>query len=173
MNNHELLQPFKVFTVSSYRNLHAVRLFQRELLLMVPHVEILDWTHIAPPTSLTMQERMRRVIAGQDCLVPGKCEQFCHAADLVVYYGDSGKDTALQVGMARAIGTPVLGIPGPLEEVGLMLQHAVAAWVDSPQKAIDLIASVTNCHQGRAASRLTLCKMCHAERLCSLAGKKI
>ena len=85
MNNHELLQPFKVFTVSSYRNLHAVRLFQRELLLMVPHVEILDWTHIAPPTSLTMQERMRRVIAGQDCLVPGKCEQFCHAADLVVY----------------------------------------------------------------------------------------
>ena len=172
MNTHELPNPFKVFTVSSYRNLHAVRLFQRELLLMVPHVEILDWTHIAPPTSLTMQERMRRVISGQDCLVPGKCEQFCHAADLIVYYGDSGKDTALQVGMARAIGTPVLGIPGPLEEVGLMLQHAVSAWVDNPQEAIDLIASVTNCHQG-GDPRWALCKMCHAERVCSLAGKKI
>ena len=163
--------PFKVFTVSSYRNLHAVRLFQRELLLMVPHVEILDWTHIAPKPTIPVKERKLRMIVGQDCLVPEKCEKFCHSADLVVYYGDSGKDTALQVGMARAIGTPVLGIPGPLEEVGLILQHTVSAWVDSPQKAIDLIATVTNCHQGGDPMRH--CKRCHAERVCCLAGKKI
>lgn len=165
-------EPFKVFTVSSYRNLHAVRLFQRELLLMVPHVEILDWTHIAPKPTIPVKERKLRMIVGQDCLVPEKCEKFCHAADLVVYYGDSGKDTALQVGMARAIGTPVLGIPGPLEEVGLILQNAVSAWVDNPQEAIDLIASVTNCHQG-GDPRWALCQMCHAERVCHLAGKKI
>ena len=164
--------PFKVFTVSSYRNLHAVRLFQRELLLMVPHVEILDWTHIAPKPTIPVKERKLRMIVGQDCLVPEKCEKFCHAADLVVYYGDSGKDTALQVGMARAIGTPVLGIPGPLEEVGLILQNAVSAWVDNPQEAIDLIASVTNCHQG-GDPRWALCQMCHAVRVCHLAGKKI
>ena len=164
--------PFKVFTVSSYRNLHAVRLFQRELLLMVPHVEILDWTHIAPKPTIPVKERKLRMIVGQDCLVPEKCEKFCHSADLVVYYGDSGKDTALQVGMARAIGTPVLGIPGPLEEVGLILQNAVSAWVDNPQEAIDLIASVTNCHQG-GDPRWALCQMCHAVRVCHLAGKKI
>lgn len=163
---------FKVYTVSSYSNLHAVRLFQRELLALVPHVEVLDWTRLAPSTKLTLQERKRRVTCGQDCLVPDRCANFCHTADLVVYYGDSGKDTALQVGMARAIGTPVLGIPGPLEEVGLMLQHAVSAWVDNPQEAIDLIASVINCHQG-GDPRWALCKMCHAERVCSLAGKKI
>ena len=47
----------------------------------------------------------------------------------MLYLGDSGKDCAVQVGMAKAIGTPVMGIAGPLEETGLMLRNGVALWV--------------------------------------------
>ena len=114
---------FKVFTVSSYRNLHAVKLFHLELRLM-PGVTVIDWTQFAPRLSMPLDDRRRKMDVGETCLISEFCEKACATADLVVYYGESGKDSAVLVGMAKAIGIPILGLPGPLEKEGLILRHA-------------------------------------------------
>ena len=84
----------------------------------------------------------------------------------MVYLGDSGKDTAVQVGMAKAVGTPVLGVSGPLENVGLMLLNAVSLWVDGPEDALDVIVQIARCRRHGEPERA--CAYCHAGRVCCL-----
>lgn len=162
--------PFKIFTVSSYRNLHAVKLFQLELRLM-PGVTVIDWTQYAPRLSMPLDDRRRKMNVGETCLIPEFCEKACATADLVVYYGESGKDSAVLVGMAKAIGTPVLGLPGSLEDEGLILRHAVALWVDNPFQALRRIKAVARCRLHGDMERS--CTKCRSERICALAGTKI
>lgn len=161
---------FKVFTVSSYRNLHAVKLFHLELRLM-PGVTVIDWTQYAPRLSMPLDDRRRKMNVGETCLIPEFCEKACATADLVVYYGESGKDSAVLVGMAKAIGIPILGLPGPLEKEGLILRHAVSLWVESPLQALRRIKTVARCHLHDDRERP--CTKCRSERICALAGTKI
>lgn len=158
--------PFSVFTVSSYHNLHAVRLFQSEL-HGVPGVSVIDWTQFAPRLSRPRQDRRICMDVGQTALIPEFCEKACATADLVFYYGDSGKDSAALVGMSKAIGTPVVGLPGPLESEGLILRHAVSLWVSCPFEALDLIKLMARCRMHGEAERD--CKSCPAERACAVA----
>ena len=99
-------------------------------------------------------------------VVADQRESACVAADMMVYLGDSGKDTAVQVGMANAVGTPVLGVPGPLENVGLMLLNAVSLWVDGAEDALDVIVQIARCRRHGEPDRA--CASCHAERVCCL-----
>ncbi|MGD9661789.1 MAG: hypothetical protein AB7U63_10980 [Porticoccaceae bacterium] len=161
---------FKVFTVSSYRNLHAVKLFHLELRLM-PGVTVIDWTQFAPRLSMPLDDRRRKMDVGETCLISEFCEKACATADLVVYYGESGKDSAVLVGMAKAIGIPILGLPGPLEKEGLILRHAVSLWVESPLQALRRIKTVARCHLHD--DRELPCTKCRSERICALAGTKI
>lgn len=161
---------FKVFTVSSYRNLHAVKLFHLELRLM-PGVTVIDWTQFAPRLSMPLDDRRRKMDVGETCLISEFCEKACATADLVVYYGESGKDSAVLVGMAKAIGIPILGLPGPLEKEGLILRHAVSLWVESPLQALRRIKTVARCHLHDDRERP--CTKCRSERICALAGTKI
>lgn len=131
-----------VYIAASFRHMHGVRLLAREL--RRAGCTILDWTALAtPPPGLTATQRRQWM----DTDSPGKeifafCKNACQTADLVVYYGESGQDAGVEVGLAAASGVPVLGIRGPLESPGLMLHGAVTKWVDSAESASDLIAEL-------------------------------
>ena len=60
----------------------------------------------------------------------------------MIYYGASGQDAGVEVGLAAGAGVPVLGIRGPLEGPGLMLHGAVSVWVDGAEDALDLVGRV-------------------------------
>lgn len=159
-----------IYTVASYRHLHAVRLFQAQLRL-VPGVSVLDWTWAAAPFGLPIHRRREWMNVGKNCLMSETCEASCGLADLMVYLGDSGKDAAVLVGMAKAIGTPVLGIAGPLEDTGLMLRRAVAEWVSGPFEALARIKRMARCRLHGEADQD--CRSCLAERTCTMATNSI
>lgn len=137
-----------VYIAASFKHLHGVQLLGAAL--REHGCEILDWTEKAsPPPGLTPAQKRIWMDTDQD---GGQVYAFCHSAclvaDLVIYYGASGQDAGVEVGIAAASGAPVLGIRGPLEAPGLMLHGAVTAWVDSAQAAImaviDLIKARDN-----------------------------
>lgn len=134
--------PLKIYIASSFKHLHGVRLLGRELNRL--GCQILDWTEKAtPPPGLTPAERriwMDTDVAGGE--VFEFCKNACMTADLVIYYGASGQDAGVEVGIAVASGVPVLGIRGPLEGPGLMLHGAVTVWVEQAEDAIDIIEEV-------------------------------
>ena len=129
----------RIYIAASFRHLNGARLLGSELRRL--GCEILDWTEMAtPPPGLTAAPRRIWMDTDKD---GGEVFAFCHAAclnaDLVIYYGESGQDAAVEVGLAAASGTPVLGIRGPLESPGLMLHGAVNLWVDGAELAIAVV----------------------------------
>ena len=136
--------PLTIYVAGSFKHKHGVRLFCRELAAL--GCRILDWTEKAtPPPGLTPQER--RVWMDTDRAggsVYAFCREACRTADLVVYYGASGQDAGVEVGLATGAGVPVLGIRGPLEAPGLMLHGAGTVWVDSVEQALELVAGLTH-----------------------------
>lgn len=132
-------KPLTVYIAASFRHKHGVRLLGRELRKL--GCDILDWTAKAtPPPGLTPAER--RIWMDTD-LEGGQVYEFCrHAclnADLLIYYGESGQDAGVEVGLAAARGAPVLGVRGPLEGPGLMLHGAVTAWVEDADEALEAV----------------------------------
>lgn len=129
----------KIYIASSFKHMHGVRLLGRELRSY--GFTILDWTEKAtPPAGLTPAQRR----AWMDTDTEGGqvfsfCRDACVQADLVVYFGASGQDAGVEVGIAYGAGVPVLGIRGPLEAPGLMLHGAICQWVDSVEGALDLL----------------------------------
>lgn len=135
--------PLKVYIAASFKHLHGVRLLAREL--EKSGCSILDWTAKAsPPPGLTAAQRRIWMDTDQDGgQVYSFCRDACLNADIVIYYGESGQDAGLEVGLAAASGVPVLGLRGPLEAPGLMLHGAVSAWVDSIELALETLAYLT------------------------------
>ena len=131
-----------IYVAGSFKHKHGVRLLGRELRGMGCH--ILDWTEKAvPPPGLTPIERRIWMDTDRN---GGQVYNFCHKAcikaDLVIYYGASGQDAGVEVGLAAGAGVPVLGIRGPLEGPGLMLHGAVSHWVDSAEEALEAVAAL-------------------------------
>lgn len=159
----------KIYIAASYRHLHAVRLFQQSLERDLPGVEILDWTKLAtPPTDLTAAQRREWMDTDHGGEVFAFCEAACGMADLVVYFGQSGQDAGVEVGLARAAGVPVLGVLGPLEAPGLMLHGAVSLWVHDILDAGACIASMACCIW-RDAPQADTCASCPSEQICNMA----
>lgn len=133
-----------VYIAASFRHLHGVRLLGRELERL--GCTILDWTAKAtPPPGLTPQQRrtwMDTDIEGGQ--VYNFCKNACCQADIVIYYGSSGQDAGVEVGMASASGVPILGIRGPLEAPGLMLHGAVTAWIEDTAQTIKIMKQLLN-----------------------------
>lgn len=131
-----------IYVAGSFKHKHGVRLLGRELRGM--GCRMLDWTDKAvPPPGLTPAERRIWMDTDRD---GGEVYAFCHnaclTADMVIYYGASGQDAGVEVGLAAGAGVPVLGIRGPLEGPGLMLHGAVSGWVDSVEEALDVVAAL-------------------------------
>jgi len=102
------------------------------------------------------------------------CRDACLTADLVIYYGASGQDAGVEVGLAAGTGVPVLGIRGPLEGTGLMLHGAVTAWVDGAEEALDVLARLqahAAAHWQNAAAEPDPAVRRLALRLCARAQK--
>lgn len=131
-----------VYIAASFRHMHAVRLLGRELEKL--GFIILDWTaRAAPPPGLTPAQRRIWMDTDQDGgQVFAFCRNACSEADLVIYYGASGQDAGVEVGLAAASGVPILGIRGPLEAPGLMLHGAATVWVDSIEGALEILSAL-------------------------------
>ncbi|MDR2696118.1 MAG: translation initiation factor 2 [Deltaproteobacteria bacterium] len=130
------------YIAASFRHTHGVRLLGRSMRDL--GFSLLDWTEkAAPPPGLTPLERRRWMdtdsAGGQ---VFAFCRNACVTSHLVVYFGASGQDAGVEVGMAHAAGAPVLGIRGPLEGPGLMLHGAVDCWVERIEDALALLEQV-------------------------------
>lgn len=141
-----MLKTLAIYIAGSFKHLHGVRMLGRQFRKM--GCVLLDWTDLAaPPQGLTPMERriwMDTDRAGGD--VYKFCRDACLNADLVLYYGASGQDAGVEVGIAAAAGTPVLGLRGPLEGPGLMLHGAVDVWVDSAEEAITIVNALMRGH---------------------------
>lgn len=140
---------FRIYIAASFKHMHGVRLLARELERM--GCEILDWTAKAvPPPGLTPAQRRIWMDTDQDGgQVYEFCRNACQTADLVIYYGASGQDAGVEIGLATASGVPVLGIRGPLEGPGLMLHGAVNTWVDSAEEAVEAVRDIMAKHNSR------------------------
>lgn len=159
----------KIYIAASYRHLHAVRLFQQSLEGDLPGVEILDWTKLAtPPADLTPAQRREWMDTDLSGEVFRFCEEACGRADLVVYFGQSGQDAGVEIGLARAAGVPVLGVLGPLEAPGLMLHGSVSLWVRDILEAWACIATLVCCIW-REDPRPDFCASCVGEKICNMA----
>lgn len=130
------------YIAASFKHKHGVRLLGRSVRSL--GFNLLDWTEkAAPPAGLTPLERrlwMDTDSAGGQ--VFAFCREACVSAHLVIYFGASGQDAGVEVGMAHAAGVPVLGIRGPLEGPGLMLHGAVGCWVEQVEDALVLLERV-------------------------------
>jgi len=117
-----------VYIASSFRNLHAVQML-RDTLKKGGHV-ILDWSAYAPPLSDTMtpEERRATLDADERGEIFDFCTMACAQADLAIYLGPSGQDSACEVGIAYNAGVPVYGLAGALEKPGTIMHRAVSRW---------------------------------------------
>lgn len=131
--------------------MHGARLLGRELRRF--GYTILDWTEKAtPPPGLAPAERRIWMDTDQEGGQVYKfCRDACVNADIVVYYGESGQDAGVEVGIASASGTPVLGIRGPLEGPGLMLHGAADVWAEDVGDALDLLEKLAQRGENRLA----------------------
>lgn len=135
------MPPLTIYIAASFRHMHAVRLLARELRRL--GCRILDWTaKAAPPPGLTAAQRRIWMDTDRGGEVYEFCRAACTTADLVIYFGESGQDAGVEVGMAAASGVPVLGIRGPLESPGLMLHGAIAAWTEDACQALAVIEAL-------------------------------
>lgn len=137
-----------IYIAASFKHMHGVRLLSRELARI--GCEILDWTAKAvPPPGLTPAERRMWMDTDKEGgQVFAFCRQACLTADLVIYYGASGQDAGVEIGMAAASGAPILGIRGPLEGPGLMLHGAVTAWVEDTENALLAVEGLVGLTRG-------------------------
>ncbi len=140
-----------VYIASSFKHKHGVRLLGMRLRDM--GFTILDWTEKAtPPAGLTSAER--RIWMDTDMeggQVFSFCYEACTQAQVLLYFGESGQDAAVEVGLAAGAGVPVLGIRGPLESPGLMLHGVAAVWVEQIEEALHLMQQVGNHAQSQGA----------------------
>lgn len=129
-----------IYVAASYRHMHAVRMLYAALRRLCPTVNILDWTaHATPPEGLTAAERRAWMDADHGGEVFRFCRDACASADLLIYYGGSGQDAGVEVGMANGAGVEVIGLAGPLESPGLMLHGAVSVWAKDTDELLAMV----------------------------------
>ena len=135
-----LMSTLTIYIAASFKHMHGVRLLGRELRAL--GCAILDWTEKAvPPPGLTPAQRRVWMDTDRDGgQVFAFCRDACLTADMVIYFGASGQDAGVEVGLACGAGVPVLGIRGPLEAPGLMLHGAMTTWAESVEEAVALVA---------------------------------
>lgn len=156
-----------IYTAASFKHKHAVQLLHSLLKIKCQNsIQILDWTsHATPPEGLTPAERRAWIDAEQEGgQVFDFCAQSCINADLVIYYGQSGQDAGIELGIAYGAGVPVLGLRGPVEAEGLMLRGVVRYWAD---KVSDIVIIVNRMAMCEGPVGPLSCLICCSESLCN------
>ena len=158
-------RPFlTIYVAGSFKHKHGVRLLGRELRSL--GCRMLDWTEKAvPPPGLTPAQRRIWMDTDRDGgQVYAFCRNACLTADLVIYYGASGQDAGVEVGIAAGAGVPVIGVRGFLEAPGLMLHGAVNVWCQDYNEVICLLEELS----GRCLG--AHCGKCKVSSFCDHAG---
>ena len=142
----------RIYIAASFKHLHAVRLLGHALRGM--GFDILDWTEKAsPPPGLTPAQRRQWMDTDQaGGQVFSFCRDACLQADMVIYFGASGQDAGVEVGIAAGTGVPILGVRGPLEAPGLMLHGAMTAWAETIEEALSLMHGVAHVMLGTGSA---------------------
>ena len=131
---------FTIYVAASYRHLHGVHLLYKALCNVCHKINILDWTTKGePPAGMTPAQRREFFDTDHGGQIYTFCSQSCASADLVIYYGESGQDAALEVGLAAGSGVEVIGLRGPLEAPGLMLHGAVSEWAPDVRTLLAMV----------------------------------
>ena len=136
-----------IYIASSFRNVNLVH-------SLIHHfkddysVNFFDWTREStPPPKLNTEEKRRWFDSDKGGEIFTFCKDSVMTAELVIYLGDSGKDACLELGMAYASDTPIIGLAGKLETTGLMLNGAVDLWVESFEELIDVMEKINFCYK--------------------------
>lgn len=121
----------KIYIASSWRHEHGVTMLT-DLLRKEGH-EVISWIEnnygegYGAEKSMPFEEWMKTDSAD-------KSFQFdtngAMTSELIIYYGNGGKDAAAEVGMAYASGLPIIGLYQKGEDFGLMRKMMVS-WVSS------------------------------------------
>lgn len=129
-----------IYIASSFRNLRRVRALRDDLMALGHTVH--DWTRLAPPIPEHCTRKQRKALLDTDEKgdIFRFCRDACVSVDLVVYLGASGQDAGVEIGMAYASGTPVVGISGRKENPGLML-NGCAQWYPDKKSLLREIKS--------------------------------
>jgi len=131
-----------IYIAASFKHKHAVRLLG--LKLREYGYKILDWTDKAtPPQGLSAAKRREWMDTDfEGGKVFSFCKDSCLQADILVYFGESGQDAGVEVGIASGANVPLLGIRGTLEDPGLMLYGAIDVWVEDIEDALNILNKI-------------------------------
>ena len=131
-----------IYIASSFRNLHAVQML-RDTLKKRGHV-VLDWSSYAPPLpdEMTPEERRAALDADEHGEIFNFCTMSCAQADLVIYLGQAGQDSACEVGIAFNAGVPVYGLAGVLEKPGTIMHRAVSQWFPDNKRLLTAVTKL-------------------------------
>ena len=112
----------KFYIASSHDNL-AQLLPLRDALLERGHI-VYDWTNLLPriPKGATKAQRKRLLDEDKTGKTFSFCSEAAGSVDVVIYLGQSGQDTGVEIGIAFGSGVPVVGILAKGEQAGLMLK---------------------------------------------------
>jgi hypothetical protein len=112
----------KIYIASSWKNQHGVEMLT--MLLRDQGHEVLSWienNHNDPDSpankDINFEEWINTEAADQSFNFDTKAAVFC---DLLIYYGPSGKDSALECGIAYGHGVPMVALHAKGEDFGLM-----------------------------------------------------
>lgn len=121
----------KIYIASSWKNQYAVELLTKEL--RTTGYEVISWiennfqeNHNHVTKAMPFEDWVNSHESRQSFLFDTNGVRSCQ---VMIYLGPAGKDAAAEVGMAFALGKPILGLWAKGEDFGLM--RKMITWCDS------------------------------------------
>lgn len=122
-----MTKPLTVYIASSFKNYHGVQLLVAELKRR--GIKVHDWTRWQKiPEGLNAEARRKFMDTDEGKAIYKKCRNACLTSDIVIHYGPAGNDAGIEIGLADGAGRLILGLLGPNESPGLMLNGSVSKW---------------------------------------------
>lgn len=144
-----------VYIISSFRNIDKVAMLH-EVLRIRGH-EVLDWTVLPHPSSLYCSPECYDAAMKSETAVKifAFCMTACTTADVAIYLGPSGQDSAAQVMLASISGTPVIGIANKNERLGIMVYNSIGLWAEDADEAVEILSACDD-----KSTLLWKCRVC-------------
>lgn len=118
----------QIYIASSWQRIYTVRMLTKAL--EAQGHTVLDWTKSIPTIDGRVAIRKEWFNTYKSQKVFQFCAEACARVDLVIYLGQSGSNTGIELGIAYNAGVPIIGIKGLLKETDLMLNNVITEWID-------------------------------------------
>lgn len=129
----------KIYIASSWKNQHGVEMLTR--ILRLEGNEVVSWIENnyeekhAPNLKFDFEKWVNSNESNKSFKFDTQGAMTC---DLLIYYGQAGKDAAAECGMAYAKGVPMIALWSKGEDFGLM-RKMFNAWFSSHIEILDFI----------------------------------